>query len=190
MTQKIDLPALLDTNDIVAVDTCAILSDGFIKLFKESAKAVFKLNKPLILHGSVVNELVRISRTAEHPKCNIAQEALLILKVFEHYKIFKYWGNPKDFRLADQQFLEYVIELMTDNNIAIITLDKKLTSDILMQNMINSYHGHIIKVFGLSDYGKLFDCSNLQNNEGISKKSNNSLIYTKSVESYKKLFNL
>ena len=79
---------------------------------------------------------------------------------------------------------------MTDNDIAIITLDKKLTSDILMQNMINSYHGHIIKVFGLSDSGKLFDCSNLQNNEGISKKSNNSLIYTKSVESYKKLFNL
>lgn len=190
MIPQTDLSELLKTNDIVTIDTCAILSDGFIKLFQESAKAVSQLNKPLILHSSVVNELVRISKTAEHPKCQKAQEALFILKVFEQYKIFKYWGNPKNFRLADQQFLEYVIELMTDKNIAIITLDKKLTSDILMQNMINSFDGHIIKVFGLSDSGKLFNCSNLQKNKEISKKSNNTLVHTKSVESYKKLFNL
>lgn len=190
MTPKNDLLELLNTNDIVAIDTCAILNEGFVKLFKESAKDISQLNKPIILHNSVLNELIRMSRTSTHPQHSNANKVLRILSAFEYANIFKCFGNPQDFRIADQQFLEYVIDLRTDKSIAIITLDKKLTSDILMQNKIDSYEGYIIKVYSLSPSGKLFDCSNLYNNSSVFNKSNNTVSYVNSIETYRKLFNL
>ena len=160
--EKYKFSRVLMENDLVVMDTCSIFSAGFIKLFQQNAKSIVQLERPVILHQAVVNELIRISKTPEHLKYRDAKNILPILNVLENAKVFKYVGDSKDVRFADQQFLEYIVNSRINNKIVLITLDKKLTADILLQNESLSYHGNKVRVLGLSNEGELYESFNVK----------------------------
>ena len=144
---NLELQEILKNYDDVIFDTCAILSSGFIPLLKRNALKVEQIHKHLLLHSAVINELIRISRTPENDKYELSNETLYILKALEMKKIFKYIGNNRNLKLADQQFLEFVINYRSQNKILVITLDNDLINDILMENELESYSGNTISVF-------------------------------------------
>ena len=143
MSERFTLTDLLNNHGIVAIDTCALLDEGFEPMLRKSAILMSENNRSVIIHSSVVNEIVRFSRNSE-------------------------------------QFLEFVIDERQNQTIAIITLDKKLSEDILLQNKICSFEGYTAKVFSLSKNGKLFPYRNNDKTDNI----------LNPVERYKKLFHI
>lgn len=152
-----DLPFLLQENDLVVIDTCAIFSKGFVKLIQKNAKNIVCSKKSVILHRAVMNELIRISKEPRHLKYYDAKKILPILYALESANVFRFIGDDKDLRFADQQFIEYVIDSRMRNRMVLITLDKGLSSDILMQNKLQSFRGNAVRVFGISDEGELYE---------------------------------
>lgn len=145
-------------------------------MLRGSTKFISENHKSITIHSSVVNEIVRFSRNSEHSQFKNAKKLLLLLNDLERANIFKFEGNYWDFRLADQHFLEFVIDKRQNQTIAIITLDKNLSEDILLQNKICSFGGHPAKVFRVKRNGDLYLYR--QGNQMIS------------VEKYKKLFQI
>lgn len=145
-------------------------------MLRESTKFISENHKSITIHSSVVNEIVRFSRNSEHSQFKNAKKLLLLLNDLERANIFKFEGNYWDFRLADQHFLEFVIDKRQNHTIAIITLDKNLSEDILLQNKICSFGGHPAKVFRVKRNGDLYLYR--QGNKMIS------------VEKYKKLLQI
>ena len=122
------------------------------------------MHKHLLLHSAVINELIRISRTPENDKYELSKETLYILKALEMKKIFKYIGNNRNLKLADQQFLEFVINNRSQNKILVITLDNDLINDILMENELESYSGNTISVMKITDDGFLNEVNSMPKN--------------------------
>lgn len=180
MSERFTLTDLLNNHGIVAIDTCALLDEGFEPMLRKSARLMSENNRSVIIHSSVVNEIVRFSRNSEHSQFENAKKLLPLLNDLERAKILKFQGNFWNFRLADQQFLEFVIDERQNQTIAIITLDKKLSEDILLQNKICSFEGYTAKVFSLSKNGKLFPYRNNDKTDNI----------LNPVERYKKLFHI
>lgn len=149
-------------------------------MLRGSTKFISENHKSITIHSSVVNEIVRFSRNSKHSQFENAKKLLRLLNNLERAKIFKFEGNYWNFRLADQQFLEFVIDKRQNQTIAIITLDKKLSEDILLQNKICSFEGYTAKVFSLSKNGKLFPYRNNDKTDNI----------LNPVERYKKLFHI
>lgn len=161
---NLELQEILKNYDDVIFDTCAILSSGFIPLLKRNALKVEQMHKHLLLHSAVINELIRISRMPENDKYELSKETLYILKALEMKKIFKYIGNNRNLKLADQQFLEFVINNRSQNKILVITLDNDLINDILMENELESYSGNTISVMKITDDGFLNEVNSMQKN--------------------------
>lgn len=161
---NLELQEILKNYDDVIFDTCAILSSGFIPLLKRNALKVEQIHKYLLLHSAVINELIRISRTPENDKYELSKETLYILKALEMKKIFKYIGNNRNLKLADQQFLEFVINYRSQNKILVITLDNDLINDILMENELESYSGNTISVMKITDDGFLNEVNSMPKN--------------------------
>lgn len=176
MSERFTLMDIFNHHGIVAIDTCALLNEGFEPMLRESAKFISEKHKSITIHSSVVNEIVRFSRNSKHSQFENAKKLLRLLNNLERAKIFKFEGNYWDFRLADQQFLEFVIDKRQNQTIAIITLDKKLSEDILLQNKICSFGGHPAKVFRVKRNGDLY----------LYRQGNKTI----SVEKYKKLFQI
>lgn len=180
MSQILNLYDLLTGYDSVAIDTCAILNEGFIPLLAESAKQISKSERAIIIHSSVINEIIRFSQNPYHNQYETSKRLLPILYELERAKIVKFEGNYWDFRLADQQFLEFIIDGRQNKTIAIITLDKDLSADIMLQNQINSFYGYPAVVFTLGKDKNLYRYRSIVS---IRKK-------VATVEKYKKLFHI
>lgn len=162
---NLELQEILKNYDDVIFDTCAILSSGFIPLLKRNVLKVEQMHKHLLLHSAVTNELIRISRTPKNDKCKASNEVLYILKALEMKKIFKYIGNNRNRKLADQQFLEFVINYRSKNKILVVTLDNDLINDILMENELVSYSGNTISVMKITEEGFLNKVSSIPKNK-------------------------
>ncbi len=176
MSERLTLSDLLNDYGIVVLDTCVLLNKGFEPMLRESARLISETRKSITIHSSVVNEIVRFSRNPEHSQYENAKKLLPLLNELERAKILKFEGNFWDYRLADQQFLEFVIDERQRQTIAIITLDKKLSDDILMQNKISSFGGYPATVIRPNKSGKLFPYQNEDN--------------PNPVEKYKRLFHI
>lgn len=66
--------------------------------------------------------------------------------------------------MADQQFLEFVINYRSQNKILVITLDNDLINDILMENELESYSGNTITVMKITDDGFLNEVNSMPKN--------------------------
>lgn len=154
-----DLDSVIDffaENDTY-IDTNAVMNYGFETLMRNCSLKLKERGTKIFICHSVMNELKKLAASNNIETALTAKLRLTELEIWSGLGIIEFDGNPEDKHPATQHHISIVIKHRTHRKLAVITCNRKLAHDILMQNNLQSFNGNHTYVFNISKSGFLYD---------------------------------
>lgn len=139
------------------IDTNVLMNEGFAKMLRYFLPEMRRNNVKLYISYPVFNELNKLSCSEDKATSNSAKSGIKLLEALKELSIAEMTDNPNNHGLATQFLIKTVIKYRTKKNLAIITCNKKLAEDILMQNSLKSVKGNYTYCLDLSRNGYLYN---------------------------------
>lgn len=150
-----NLAKFLSNYRYVFVDTCSLMEDSFPKFMDSltASKEYWNEELQIIILGECIEELKKHSKNKEDANVRIsATRALKIIRHDKrHTKAFTITKSAKNsIAFADNAIFTNVSSLRIQNKILVITQDKKLTTDLLKLNRLDSQKGRYLDVYRIN----------------------------------------
>lgn len=144
----------------VFVDTCSLMEDSFPRFMDSltASKEYWNEGLQIIILGECIEELKKHSKSKEDANARIsATRALKIIRHDKwHTKAFTIIKPAKNsIAFADNAIFTNVSSLRIQNKILVITQDKKLTTDLLKLNRLDSQRGRYLDVYRINHQSDL-----------------------------------
>lgn len=156
MNTKIE--RLINDNQIIMLDTCFAMNDGFPKFVEEIEVELMASNKKIVVKGVVMAELYRLIGSSDEVVRSKATRAVEIICMRRN--IFDVNENQitteailKAF--ADVEFITEFAKNRIQYRMALLTNDYKLGKDISELNNLESCYGKKVEVFCINRSGNL-----------------------------------
>lgn len=146
-TSEYHLENIIKNNDIIFIDTSALLQESSVDFLKKFLKLLEKYNKEVVLIKRVYDELQK-HQVNENDKVlsKMATDALHELVKIQDNNRLKIVGDENMDTFADNDFLVHITRLRLKAKVLLITNDIKLGQDILKMNDSKSVQGKPISV--------------------------------------------
>lgn len=136
-------------------DTSFILNPGFEKFINKNGQSMAEKGIKITFPNNVIQELIGLRNS---PKVGEqADQALKQLEYLDKSGVVAFTKKTTDNYPIAQLMLSLIIKNRTKDSIVIITCNKKISHDVLMQNQIKSYNGHHIYCLNIAPNGFLYN---------------------------------
>ena len=152
------LAKYLNGFDYAIIDTCSLMEDSFPEWMDilDNAKEYRKQAQPIYVPWQCVQELKKHSKDKTSDSRRIeAKRAIKILRHATWHKILTVTKKDKNENFADNAIFVRVSTDRLHSRILVITQDKKLASDLLSLNGLQSQNGRKLEVMKLTSGGVL-----------------------------------
>lgn len=139
------------------IDTNVLMNEGFAKMLRYILPEMRRKNVKLYIPFPVYNELKKLSCSEDKVTSDSAKFGIKSLEALKALYVAEMVDNPNNYGLATQFLIKTVIKYRARKNLAVITCNKKLAEDILMQNSLKSVNGNYTYCLDLSRNGYLYN---------------------------------
>ncbi len=126
---------LVENNDCILIDSCAVLKDATVGFLKRLTPYLKEYNKKLVIPAGVINEVNRLvnNKNKKEYERNLERfnEVRPILNQMVKEGVVDIKKREGESEFVDNVLISNLIELAKDKKVVLITLDQKLASDIL-----------------------------------------------------------
>ena len=153
---------LIQSNELIYIDTCSLLDYERLLNFLNNAKQIFiDNNKNIIVHYSVMEELLKFKFSNNEQKSFSATKAIEIIESNNDLFLVE-WSNDEKHNdydcFADPKLLSTIFERRRQYKQLLISNDHSLTSDAFNFNSFESVKGNRVSVCYLTNYGNMNMC--------------------------------
>lgn len=138
---------LLIVSDIIMVDTCSLIHDGFREMLSHGEEQFIQNHRKLFVLHSAVSELEKLTITGETALRKDARCTLDFINVLIKRHLLIVVGESQNALINDAQIMEYILRYRSVKRIAVITQDNDLTEDLFQMNQLKSFQGNELSLF-------------------------------------------